>query len=193
MACWAWPRRCHLIVLDKWLTNLKLFHSYVILAKLVIFAHNNAMFLTCSPFSRRVCLRLISCWTRVYITYTWGGFWNVHLLMMELDCPEVTLCGWLTGCSNQVTNQQTNPRWMEADQWPSLPSTRARFCGSRLARFKRACSTIKSWWPFWPRVSLGQNSVAWYWAECGTLHCLCSAVLGRMQADPGTDAGHCLV
>ena len=94
MACWAWPRRCRLIVLDKWLTNLKLFHSYVILAKLVIFAHDNAMFLTCSPFSRRVCFRLISCWTRVYIMYTWGGFWNVHLLMTDFCHTEVTLYSW---------------------------------------------------------------------------------------------------
>ena len=24
----------------------------------------------------------------------WDEFWNVHLLMAEFDCPEVTLCGW---------------------------------------------------------------------------------------------------
>ena len=26
--------------------------------------------------------------------YTCEKFWNVKLLMTELDCPEVTLCGW---------------------------------------------------------------------------------------------------
>ena len=30
-------------------------------------------------------------WERVYI---WEEFWNVNLLMTEIDCPEVTQCGW---------------------------------------------------------------------------------------------------
>ena len=34
-------------------------------------------------------------------------FWNVHLLMTEFDCPEVTLCGWQVVKIQSVTNQQS--------------------------------------------------------------------------------------
>ena len=33
-------------------------------------------------------------WEKVYFSI-WKEFWNLHLLMTEFDCPEVTLCGKL--------------------------------------------------------------------------------------------------
>jgi len=40
-------------------------------------------------------------WGRVY---AWEEFWNVHLLMTEFDCTEVTLCGWQDIIMQLLTN-----------------------------------------------------------------------------------------
>ena len=33
-------------------------------------------------------------WLEKGFIYIYERFWSVYLLMMEFDCPEVTLCGW---------------------------------------------------------------------------------------------------
>ena len=45
---------------------------------------------------------------------TWEEFWNVHLLMMEFDCPKVTLCGWQDIKIQWLTNLPTTkvPIWV---------------------------------------------------------------------------------
>ena len=106
-----------------------------------------------------------SCGLTAERVFLWEEFWNVHLLMLEFDCPEVTLCGWQNIQIQLLTTFGVTTKALREflPQWG---------CGGRINLNSVSFRAFELWIP-------KANKMLICWCVCVCLHacaCLCVGV-----------------